>query len=76
MAMIRAIRGMKDILPPETSRWQWVESQAREVFELYGYQEIRLPCWKKPSFSPAASARTPTSWPRKCTPSPTEAGIP
>ncbi len=41
--MIRAIRGMKDILPPETSRWQWVESQAREVFELYGYQEIRLP---------------------------------
>jgi histidyl-tRNA synthetase len=41
--MIRAIRGMKDILPPETSRWQWVEAKARETFELYGYQEIRLP---------------------------------
>jgi histidyl-tRNA synthetase len=41
--MIRAIRGMKDILPPETSRWQWVETKARETFELYGYQEIRLP---------------------------------
>lgn len=41
--MIRAIRGMKDILPPETSRWQWVEARARETFELYGYQEIRLP---------------------------------
>jgi histidyl-tRNA synthetase len=45
--MIRAIRGMKDILPPETSRWQWVESQAREVFELYGYREIRLPLLEK-----------------------------
>ncbi|MBU4449430.1 MAG: histidine--tRNA ligase, partial [Proteobacteria bacterium] len=41
--MIKAIRGMRDILPPETSRWQWVESVAREVFDLYGYQEIRLP---------------------------------
>ncbi len=41
--MIRAIRGMKDILPPETSRWQWVETEARKTFELYGYREIRLP---------------------------------
>jgi len=41
--MIKAIRGMRDILPPETSRWQWVESVAREVFDLYGYKEIRLP---------------------------------
>ncbi len=41
--MITAIRGMKDILPPETRRWQAVEQTAREVFALYGYQEIRLP---------------------------------
>ena len=41
--MIHAIRGMQDILPPETSRWQWVESVAREIFDLYGYREIRLP---------------------------------
>jgi len=41
--MIKAIRGMRDILPPDTSRWQWVESVAREVFDLYGYREIRLP---------------------------------
>jgi len=40
---IRAIRGMRDILPPETSRWQWVEQVAREVFDLYGYRELRLP---------------------------------
>ncbi|MEJ2090845.1 MAG: histidine--tRNA ligase [Syntrophobacterales bacterium] len=42
-ALIKAIRGMKDILPPETSRWQWVEKVAREIFELYGYAEMRLP---------------------------------
>ena len=41
--MIKAIRGMRDILPPETDRWQQVEKTAREVFELYGYREIRLP---------------------------------
>jgi histidyl-tRNA synthetase len=34
---------MRDILPPETDRWQWVEQVAREVFELYGYREVRLP---------------------------------
>jgi len=41
--MIKAIRGMRDILPPETSRWQWVEAVARDVFDLYCYLEIRLP---------------------------------
>jgi len=41
--MIKAIRGMRDLLPPETARWQWVEQVAREVFVLYGYREIRLP---------------------------------
>ncbi|MFZ2089701.1 MAG: histidine--tRNA ligase [Desulfobaccales bacterium] len=47
MAIIRAIRGMKDILPPETSRWQWVETKARETFERYGYREVRLPVLEK-----------------------------
>ncbi len=41
--MIKAIRGMKDILPPETGRWQLIEQVARQVFDLYGYQEMRLP---------------------------------
>ena len=40
---IKAIRGMRDILPPETSRWQAVENAAREAFALYGYRELRLP---------------------------------
>jgi histidyl-tRNA synthetase len=43
MTTIRAVRGMKDILPPESSRWQWVEDIARKIFGLYGYLEMRLP---------------------------------
>jgi len=41
--MITAIRGMKDILPPESERWHYIETVAREVFRLYGYREVRLP---------------------------------
>ena len=41
--MIKAIRGMKDLLPPEAERWQRVESRTREVLALYGYRELRLP---------------------------------
>ncbi len=40
---IQAIRGMRDILPDETPRWQWLEQQVREVLASYGYQEIRMP---------------------------------
>jgi histidyl-tRNA synthetase len=41
--MIKAVRGMKDLLPPETSRWHHIETIARSVFTCYGFQEIRLP---------------------------------
>ncbi len=40
---IQAIRGMHDVLPEQTARWQFVEQQIREVLGAYGYQEIRLP---------------------------------
>lgn len=46
-AIIKAIRGMKDTLPPETARWQRIEQVAREVFHLYGYREMRLPLLEK-----------------------------
>jgi histidyl-tRNA synthetase len=41
--MIPAVRGTRDILPGEIERWQFVENTAREVFELYGYAELRTP---------------------------------
>jgi histidyl-tRNA synthetase len=40
---IRAVKGMRDLLPPETALWNRVEALAREVFRTYGYGEIRTP---------------------------------
>ena len=39
----RLVRGMRDILPDDTARWQEVESVVIDVLERYGYREIRLP---------------------------------
>ena len=44
---IQAVRGFKDILPAEIGLWQKVEAEARRVFELYGYAEIRTPALEK-----------------------------
>jgi histidyl-tRNA synthetase len=40
---IKAIRGFNDILPNEIGKWQFVEDTAREVFEGFGFSEIRIP---------------------------------
>jgi histidyl-tRNA synthetase len=39
----RALKGMKDIMPPDISIWQKVEAVAREIFGSYGFREIRPP---------------------------------
>lgn len=41
--MIRAIKGTRDLLPPDTAVWNRVEGIAREVFRTYNYHEIRTP---------------------------------
>lgn len=41
--MIRAVKGTRDLLPPATALWNWVEAAARELFRTYNYQEIRTP---------------------------------
>src|SRR5712692_10487786 len=43
----RAIKGVRDILPPESALWNRVEQTAREVFATYGYGEIRLPIFEQ-----------------------------
>ncbi|MEI7481044.1 MAG: histidine--tRNA ligase [Elusimicrobiota bacterium] len=40
---IHSLRGFRDLLPPESTLFARIEASAREVFELYGYQEIRIP---------------------------------
>jgi histidyl-tRNA synthetase len=46
---IKAVRGVKDILPGEVETWQFVERIAREVFERYGYAEIKIPIFEHTS---------------------------
>lgn len=38
-----AIKGVQDILPPDILLWQKIESASKEVFSLYGFQEMRTP---------------------------------
>ncbi len=40
---IRSIRGTHDILPGSVELWQKIELTARQLFERYGYAEIRVP---------------------------------
>ncbi len=41
--MITSVKGMRDLLPPETRVWNRLEETTRNVFSLYGYDEIRTP---------------------------------
>src|SRR3990167_4158406 len=45
--LIQAVRGMNDILPPESFIWQHAETIFRRVLQGYGYREIRLPILEK-----------------------------
>jgi histidyl-tRNA synthetase len=38
-----ALRGFRDLLPPDSDLFTRIESSAREVLALYGYREIRVP---------------------------------
>ncbi|WP_082827821.1 MULTISPECIES: histidine--tRNA ligase [unclassified Marinomonas] len=40
---IQAIRGMNDILPGQTSIWQYLEAKVADVVNSYGYDQIRFP---------------------------------
>src|SRR5271166_5744901 len=44
--MIKAVRGTRDLLPPETGLWNFVESAVRDVFRAYNFQEIRTPIFE------------------------------
>ena len=42
----QAIRGTRDLLPPDTALWNRVEQTAHEVFTTYGFGEIRPPIFE------------------------------
>jgi len=40
---LRAVKGMNDILPPESARWEWFEHKVRALMQRYGYANVRTP---------------------------------
>ena len=57
--VIKAIRGMQDLLPEKKARFRLIEDQARSVLAGYGYQEIGLPILESTSlFSRLVGAST------------------
>lgn len=43
MSKITALRGMKDLLPDESWKWQYVENTIKQIMHTYAYKEIRTP---------------------------------
>ena len=43
MTKIQSIRGMNDLLPNDSSLWQYLEGTVSAVLSKYAYQEIRFP---------------------------------
>ncbi|HSY01277.1 MAG TPA: histidine--tRNA ligase [Acidobacteriaceae bacterium] len=46
MTLLKAVRGTRDLLPPETELWNRVEATARRVFARYNFGEIRTPLFE------------------------------
>ncbi|RZI70644.1 MAG: histidine--tRNA ligase [Variovorax sp.] len=40
---LNAVKGMNDILPPESARWEWFEAKVRALMARYGYTNVRTP---------------------------------
>ena len=40
---LRAVKGMNDILPPESARWEWFEAKVRALMQRYAYRNVRTP---------------------------------
>ena len=49
MATLKAVRGTRDLLPPETALWNRIEVTARAVFARYNFGEIRTPVFEDTS---------------------------
>jgi histidyl-tRNA synthetase len=43
----RAIKGTRDIFPPESALWNWFEQTAQSVFGTYGFGDIRTPIFEE-----------------------------
>ena len=55
---INAVKGFRDILPPETEVWSRLEEDARRIFRAYGYAEIRIPLLERTELFARAAGET------------------
>ena len=46
MSILKAVRGTRDLLPPETELWNHIDATARRVFARYNFGEIRTPIFE------------------------------
>ena len=44
--IIQRPKGTKDLLPNESYKWQFIEKNIKNIFENYGYNEIRVPVFE------------------------------
>ena len=44
--MIRIPKGTKDVLPLESAKWHFVESNVRDLARVYNINEIRTPTFE------------------------------
>jgi histidyl-tRNA synthetase len=40
---LTAVKGMNDILPPDSARWEWLEEKVRTHMTRYAYRNVRTP---------------------------------
>ena len=38
-----AVKGMNDVLPPDSAHWEWLEEKVRSLMARYAYRNIRTP---------------------------------
>ena len=54
---LSAVKGMNDILPGQSERWQWLEAQVRDLMDGYAYSMCARPSWSTPSCLCAVSVK-------------------
>jgi histidyl-tRNA synthetase len=47
MTVLQAVRGTRDLLPPETALWNHIDQTVRQVFDRYSFGEIRTPIFEE-----------------------------
>src|ERR1700724_855156 len=60
--MIKAVRGTRDLLPPETVLWNFVEAAVRDVFRAYNFHEIRTPIFESTELFARGVAKEMYTW--------------